>query len=181
MTEQSAQHPRGWQWVAMLVAAILVLLLTCAFSMLWGGAIGFVLGRASAPRGPYAPALPERQIPPIPEPLPMPPLDAPRPYLGVTFQMTEAGALIRQVVVGSPADVAGVEVGEIITHVDGQRITEARPLDQVILAYSPGDRIGLTLLRNSQERQVRVRLGSRMPMEMPRQENPFELLPGGSG
>jgi serine protease Do len=111
---------------------------------------------------------------PIPE-FPETPELAERPWLGVGFVMTDEGALITEVVPGSPADESGLQNDDVIAEVDGRAVTEARPLDELILRYEPGDRVELTVLRQGRERTVRVRLASWMEGGMPYWEDQFEM------
>src|SRR5690606_40101464 len=46
--------------------------------------------------------------------------DAETPVLGVRVEDDPAGALVTTVVTGSPADAAGIEVGDIVTALDGE-------------------------------------------------------------
>jgi 2-alkenal reductase len=96
-----------------------------------------------------------------------------RPYLGVTYQMLTpqsaaflgvirtSGAYLNAVAAGSPAARAGLRAGDIITAIDGQALTESRPLQSVLLAHKPGDRLSLTVARGggSTETTLTVTLG----------------------
>ncbi|SHI84355.1 S1C family serine protease [Lutispora thermophila] len=72
-----------------------------------------------------------------------------RPYLGITGQTIDEktakqydvpqGVLIRQVIEGSGADKAGLVRGDIITKVDGERITTIEQLQQIIQKHKVGD------------------------------------------
>jgi S1-C subfamily serine protease len=98
-----------------------------------------------------------------------------KPYLGVRFLTitpelaaderlsTDQGALIRQVIRGSPAARAGLEIGDIITAVEGESVTADEPLAEHILAFEPGDRIELDLLRNGRSLSIEVRLARPTP------------------
>jgi S1-C subfamily serine protease len=97
--------------------------------------------------------------PEMPDQVPSP-RDEGTPWLGVAFMMVEDGAQVSIVVPSSPAEEAGVQIGDVIAEVDGNRVTESRPLDEHILRYQPGDRIRLTILRNGSRQRINVRLGS---------------------
>jgi serine protease Do len=104
-----------------------------------------------------------------------------RPWIGIQYTEVDAqlakdqglgvdhGALIQQaegssspaVVVGSPAEAAGLKVGDIITAMDDQAIDLTHPLDLVLLAHAPGDSVSLTVLRDGASIQVEVTLGTR--------------------
>lgn len=94
-----------------------------------------------------------------------------RPYLGVTFititpQLAEQrgleldeGALITDVIDGSPAARAELEPGDIILAVQGEPVWLEEPLSAHILAHQPGDQIELEVLRHGRFIVVEVRLG----------------------
>jgi S1-C subfamily serine protease len=55
-----------------------------------------------------------------------------------------SGALVVEVVPGTPADDAGIPSNSVITTVDGQRIDSADELGPAIYAHEPGERIAVT-------------------------------------
>lgn len=57
------------------------------------------------------------------------------------------GAQIMEVVDDSPASVAGLQVGDVITAVDGKELDGETSLADVIAGYQPGDVVGLTVAR----------------------------------
>jgi S1-C subfamily serine protease len=61
----------------------------------------------------------------------------------------------------SPAEEAGLEAGDIITAINGQRIDAAHNLDDVLSEYQPGDRLTLMVLRSGTTRQLFLTLGVR--------------------
>jgi S1-C subfamily serine protease len=93
-----------------------------------------------------------------------------RPFLGVTYEQLDvtaatanglkAGALIRQVQAGSPADRAGLRARDIITKVDSQSIDDNHPLKDVLRRYRPGDKVGITYVRSNKTETTQVTLGT---------------------
>lgn len=81
-------------------------------------------------------------------------------YLGVSLPDDGAAKLV-QVVDGSPAGVAGLQPGDVITALDGDSIESGDELRQAIDAKQPDDKITLTIKRNGKERTVQVTLGER--------------------
>jgi S1-C subfamily serine protease len=69
------------------------------------------------------------------------------------------------VVPDSPAAKAGLREDDIITAVNGQRIDAGHVLDDVLTQYKPGDEITMSVLRDGQTIEVKVRLGLR-PAEL---------------
>jgi|GEM_PF-682744 len=83
-----------------------------------------------------------------------------RPYLGITFQQisptaaaaleidVETGALVVEIQPGPAAD-AGVEVNDVITHINGDEVNEDNTLTDLLFEYEPGDTVELTVYRDS--------------------------------
>ena len=61
------------------------------------------------------------------------------------------GALVSEVTPGSTADEGGLEAGDVITKIDGQRITGADSLVATIRSYRPGDTVTVTWVRGDDE------------------------------
>ena len=71
----------------------------------------------------------------------------------------DEGALVLEVVTGSPADRAGLRPGDLIVEVAGQ---PARQVEDVLAALrrrDPGDRLAVVVVRGGDRREVTVRLG----------------------
>lgn len=96
-----------------------------------------------------------------------------RGWLGVaiqdlTPQLAEAlglkkgtqGVVISDVMEGSPALAAGLERGDVITHINGQPMRSSASLRNTIGLYSPGTDVEVLALRGVEERKVELRLGS---------------------
>ena len=72
-----------------------------------------------------------------------------------------AGAAILQVTPGSPADKAGVEVGDLVVGIDGQAVTGYADLVSRIRDHQAGDRVTLKLVRDGKEQTVTATLADR--------------------
>lgn len=87
------------------------------------------------------------------------------PYLGVIVEPSrpdEPGALVRQVVPGSPADEAGLQPDDRILRVDGRELTQGSQLAQIIRGRQSGDTLVLNVSTpGSGVRDLRVSLKSR--------------------
>jgi S1-C subfamily serine protease len=57
------------------------------------------------------------------------------------------GILVRQVEPGSPAARAGLQLADIITQIDGQRVTTSGDLRRILRSRRPGDTVRLTVVR----------------------------------
>jgi putative serine protease PepD len=84
-------------------------------------------------------------------------------YLGVaTASTTEGidGATVAEVVQGSPATEAGLEEGDVITELDGEKIAGTEDLIAAIAAAQPGDTVKLEIERGSKASEITVKLGT---------------------
>ncbi|MEO8277708.1 MAG: Do family serine endopeptidase [Thermoanaerobaculia bacterium] len=78
------------------------------------------------------------------------------------FGLSEAGgALVTQVVDGSPADKAGVEHGDVVLAVDGNKVNETRDLIDYVSAQGPGKKVELDILRDGKRLHKTVELTER--------------------
>ena len=57
-----------------------------------------------------------------------------------------------------PADKAGIEAGDVITELDGRRITDLDQLITRIRAKAVGDKVTLTIRRDGKERELTMTL-----------------------
>jgi S1-C subfamily serine protease len=117
-------------------------------------------------------------------------------YLGVTTKQlypqlaervgvpAKSGALVADVVSGSPADKAGIKSGgkkilfqgepdipedsDVIASLDGRPLTHDNDLSDLVSLKRPGDKVELEVYRHSDKRTVTVTLGTR-PLRAPEQ------------
>ncbi|PKW09871.1 putative serine protease PepD [Streptomyces sp. 1222.5] len=95
---------------------------------------------------------------------------ATHPVIGVTLDMgyTGDGARIDDksagggpaVIKGGPGERAGLEGGDVITEVGGERVHSGEELIVKIRAHRPGDRLRLTVERGGTDREVSLVLGA---------------------
>ncbi len=71
------------------------------------------------------------------------------------------GALISQVLRGSPAENAGVKPGDILTAVNDKPVADSASMLNLIAALQPGEQAKLKLIRERQETEVTVTVGRR--------------------
>jgi serine protease Do len=69
-----------------------------------------------------------------------------------------SGAVVTQVDPDSPGGKAGLQIGDVITEIDGQKVTDAGELQVVVGQKQPGSKIQLTVLRNGKSMAVPVTL-----------------------
>lgn len=93
-----------------------------------------------------------------------------RPYLGVATQDSSYSTgwfnyatypVVKNVVEGSPADIAGIQVNDIITAINGTQITSTVMLRATINSFSIGDEITVTISRGSMSYELHVTLAER--------------------
>jgi S1-C subfamily serine protease len=109
-------------------------------------------------------------------------------YLGVTSESlypqlaehlgidADSGALITDIVDGSPADDAGLKGasdqttfqlqqvktgGDLVVAVDGKPVVQNNDLSELIATHKPGDKVTLEVIRDGDRAEVEVTLGSR--------------------
>ena len=92
-------------------------------------------------------------------------------YLGITmndvtpenssfFNLPDAtGALVAQVVPGSPADKAGLKQGDVLREIDGKKIVNGSFLQVAVSQIAPGNAISLGILRDGKPETVKVTVG----------------------
>lgn len=78
------------------------------------------------------------------------------PNLARTMDITgiHQGAVINQVQPGGPAARAGLRVGDVITAIDGQAVTDSSDLVRAVTRHRVGDRVTLTVVRSGRPPQT---------------------------
>jgi S1-C subfamily serine protease len=69
------------------------------------------------------------------------------------------GAMVREVDLNSPARLAGLEVNDIITAVNGQTVNQDTPLEPVLEQFKPGSQMALTVARKNQTVNLNLTVG----------------------
>ncbi len=77
------------------------------------------------------------------------------------LQNAEAGAQIVEVMDESPAADAGLEVGDVITAVDGEEVAGPEALVEQIGGYAPDETVTLSVTRGNEELDIDVTLAPR--------------------
>ncbi len=103
-----------------------------------------------------------------------------RPFLGIRYFIlnkgisqrnkipVDYGAMIvrenlgeRAIVKGSAADKAGLKEYDIILSLDGEKITQEKPLTDILQDYKVGDEVSLKVLREGREINIKLKLEKR--------------------
>jgi Do/DeqQ family serine protease len=71
------------------------------------------------------------------------------------------GALVSQVIEGSPAEKAGIKAGDVITSINGRNIANASDLRNTIGLLRIGEKVELGLIRDGKPRRVTAVIGER--------------------
>ncbi len=82
-------------------------------------------------------------------------------FLGIQAGEGEDGVAIVRIVNGSPAEDAGLEADDIITHVDGLALKDPFAFGSKIRTYRAGDKVEFTYQRGGEVDKVKVKLASR--------------------
>ena len=95
-----------------------------------------------------------------------------RPYIGVRYKFIDKqtailnelveGAYVVQVILGSPAEKAGIQEEDIIIEFDGKKIggSDEQTLAKFIAEKKPGERVTLKIWRNKEIKNISVTLES---------------------
>jgi len=90
--------------------------------------------------------------------------------LAESFKLPQAGgALISEVLRGSPADKAGIKPGDILVAVNGEPVADSATMLSLIAALQPGQQAALKVVRNRVETEIKVVVGAR-PKQSRREE-----------
>lgn len=102
----------------------------------------------------------------------------------VTPELAEAvgleeprGALVANVVARGPADVAGLEQGDVITSFAGAEIQEMRDLPRIVAGTEIGRGVEVQVWRNGSEERFQVEIGRLEPQQASLQAEPQEQQP----
>jgi S1-C subfamily serine protease len=99
-----------------------------------------------------------------------------RAFLGISFRDIDAqlagqfdlpveeGVIVAAVGQNTPAGRAGVRPGDIITAIDGAKVTQGGDLRRALRAHKPGETVTLRLVRPGGETETRVRLAEAPPL-----------------
>ncbi|TCS39805.1 DegQ family serine endoprotease [Reinekea marinisedimentorum] len=70
------------------------------------------------------------------------------------------GALIARVFPNSPAEAAGLKADDVLIEIDGHKVRRYADVPPLIGAFSPGDKVDLTVIRGGDKKEFRVVIGS---------------------
>lgn len=102
------------------------------------------------------------------------PLTDARPTLGILGLSAPdgSGVTIARIVPDSGADEAGLEAGDLITDIEGNKLATIEDLTTAIGGFKVGDEVTLTYRRDGEDQTTEVELGSSRGS---RNANPFQI------
>ena len=125
-----------------------------------------------------------------------------KPYIGITVYDAVSdykgkelqGAVVHSVEKDSPADKAGLQEDDIITAVNGEKISGTADLVTILAQGEEGDKLTLTVSRDGETIEVKVKLAVRQQSALPddntvegskreggSQNYPYQDVPGNDG
>jgi putative serine protease PepD len=82
-------------------------------------------------------------------------------YLGVGIATAAKGVRLTEVRAGTPAAQAGLKAGDVVTAINGTKVTQAAQLGSAIDARQPSDTVSITYMRGGKTATVKVALAAR--------------------
>ncbi len=87
------------------------------------------------------------------------PTRKPRGFLGVELAETDSTVTVKSVLPGSPADKAGIKVGDTIKNMNQDKIDLISDVTKSASKRAIGDEIAFTIIRSGSEKEITVKLG----------------------
>ena len=84
------------------------------------------------------------------------------------------GAAVKEIVEGSPAEAAGLQLNDIITKADDTEITGSNDLVDYIGSRSAGDIVKLTVYRQGQTMEITLEIGEQIKSALANEETEAE-------
>jgi S1-C subfamily serine protease len=83
-------------------------------------------------------------------------------YLGIRFEIEEGkGAVIQEIMPSSPAEKAGLKVGDVIVKVGKTEVKDEDTLRESVGDMKPGDKLTVVLKRDGKEQTMDVTVGEK--------------------
>ena len=71
----------------------------------------------------------------------------------------ENGIYLTEIALGGPAELGGLQMGDILIAINGKFIDSDNPFINQLFTYAPGEQVTFTLVRNGDEIRKEVELG----------------------
>lgn len=115
--------------------------------------LALVAAVAAQEATPEAPAAPQAQL-------------TERPVIGISVSDADGVVTVEAVAAGSGAEAAGLEVGDVITAINGDEVTSGRALAATVSGLAVGDTVTLTVERDGESQDIEVTLGAASSITM---------------
>ncbi len=101
------------------------------------------------------------------------PVPSNRPVLGIQIENTDNGPTIRVVAAGSPAEKAGLKVGDVLTKIGDSAVKDAQSASTAVQSHKVGDEVAIEVTRDGKTVTVNATLaaGSSVNIQPPSQPN----------
>ena len=93
-----------------------------------------------------------------------------RAFIGIQFDRQADAVTVTRILPNSPADEAGLAVGDIITAIDGEAVSKDT-IAETISAYAPNDTATLSVTRDEEEIEIEITFGESLRPSRPILEN----------
>jgi serine protease Do len=80
---------------------------------------------------------------------------------GFGFRPEQKGALVQQVVKGTPADKAGLEAGDLVVAMNGKPVDSSGALTRGVATIPPGEKVALVVIRKGSEKKLTLAVAKR--------------------
>lgn len=84
-----------------------------------------------------------------------------RGWLGLEVEDTREGPIVTRVLKKSPANLAGVHIGDRIEALDGKKIADTKKLNEVLGTLMAGTLVEVRVVRDAQEKALKIELARR--------------------
>jgi len=84
-----------------------------------------------------------------------------QPYIGIGFERDSDNLAVSDVYPKTPADVAGIKVGDVVAAIDGKKLARRSELAAYLDDKKIGDEITLEILRDKKPVSIKLKLGKR--------------------
>jgi serine protease Do len=88
----------------------------------------------------------------------------PRPpevFMGFAYEGSDNGLVVKEIVPQSPAEKAGLKADDVVTMVDGQKVTSSDELNRILRRKKVGDEISVDAERDGKTVKLKVTLAKR--------------------
>ena len=82
-------------------------------------------------------------------------------FIGIGTTDTDDGLLVGKIGKDSPAEEAGIEVGDILLTLNGKKLADKATFQSILKEMAEGDKVELKLLRKGKEKTITLNLGNR--------------------